>query len=232
MAPINLYWARGNSETYGAASMLRNVTSQLDTDVFDITEVQGLAEVRPAGFHTLQESLKSIYDWMDKNKEPGKPWMGLGYSLGALGMANYVGEKKLSLCKGVGLLADPGRHVNQITGNRKPKGWGIAYQRKVGYEGGYPVWSLSAPNDPISELPGDNGLRNLVPFFELPVPNPLPSRAWDMAYSFEWIAYFTITGRHTCYATEKAPGTGLTYTQSLALMMNTEGRRLVKEGLV
>lgn len=232
MAPINFYWARGNSEVYGGVSMLTNVVRHLDRNVFDVVEVQSIAEVRPAGWHTLQESMQSVYDWMDKFKEKGKPWMGAGYSLGAFSMGNYVGEKRLSLCKGIGLLADPARHVSQIHGSRKPNGWGIAYQRKVGFQGGYPVWSLSAPKDPMSELPGDNGMRNLVPFFELPVPNPLPSRAWDMAYTFEWIAYYAFTGRHTCYATEKFPGSNRTYCETLADEFNKEGRRLVEAGLV
>lgn len=228
MAPINVYWARGNTEPFGGRSMLGNVVMLLDKKIFDVIEVNYDAYVqtgyaRPKG---------SFMEWMNRNKVTNKPWMGMGYSLGAVLMGDYVGQLSLSMCKGIGLLADGCRHRDQWFGNRRPAGWGVAGERYVG-RGQYPVWTLSEPNDPISELPGDNGLRNLAPFLGFPKQNgPAPARAWDMAYSWQWFGYYFPGNRHVNYAAEKMPGSNRTYTQSLADAMNAEGSRLVKAGLV
>ncbi|UVF61440.1 lysin B [Gordonia phage DalanDe] len=231
MAPITFYWGRGTGEQFGAASMYTNVTTRLDRTIFDVVEVPCIAEIRPIGTRTIQESMNSFISWMDANKDPKKPWMGGGYSLHALSMGNYVGQKKLSTCKGIGLLADPGRHRTQFHGPRVPGGWGIAGERLVGYKGGYPVWSMTEPNDPISELPGDNGLRNLVPFVGLPR-QPAPRRAADMAYTWQWFGYYFPGNRHVNYHAERPQGGTETYTRTLATLINTEGRRLVKAGAV
>ncbi|QZE10885.1 lysin B [Gordonia phage ChisanaKitsune] len=232
MAAIDFYWARGTGERFGDTStMYANVARLLDKSVFDIREVPCIAEIRPIGARTLNESVESFILWMEKNKIPNRPWMGGGFSLGALMMGNYVRDLHLSLCKGIGLLADPARHPSQYYGPRKPDGYGIAGPRKIGYQGGYPVWSMTEPGDAISELPGDNGLRNLTPFVGLPK-QPRPAREADVLYTMQWFGNYFPGNRHVNYAAENIPGTRETYVRALAREINTEGRRLVKAGLV
>ena len=79
MAPINFYWGRGTGEQFGAASMYTNVTSRLDRSIFDVIEVPCIAEIRPIGTRTIQESMDSLTAWMDAHKDHKKPWMGGGY---------------------------------------------------------------------------------------------------------------------------------------------------------
>lgn len=226
MAAIDFYWARGNGEPFGG-SMYSNVARLLDKSIFDIREVSYSAWIRP----NITEANRTFRAWMERNKDPERPWMGGGYSLGGTLMGNYVGQLHLSKCKGMGLLSDGMRHRDQIYGTRKPKGWGAGGQRRVGYAGGYPVWTLSAVDDPISEMPGDCGLRNLAPFLGFP-PQPRPAREADAFYSMHWMGLFFPGNRHTNYHAENMPGTNETYTRALAREINTEGRRLVKAGLV
>lgn len=226
MAPITFYWARGNGEQFGGPSMCTNVTRLLDKSVFDVREVNYNAFVQTG----YQIPLRSFNSWMTDNKNGTKPWMGLGYSLGAVLMGDHVGTLNLSMCKGVGLIADGRRHRMQYYGPRRPAGWGIAGERLVG-NGKYPVWSMTEPNDSISELPGDNGLRNLAPFLGFPK-QPQPAREIDAFYSMQWLGYYFPGNRHTNYAVEKVPGSQQTYTQTLARLMNDEARRLIKSGAV
>lgn len=225
MGKIKLYVARGNSEQY-KTNMLSNTTKLLDREVFDIVEVVYPAAINGAGgMETWQESEAQFRAFMNRELSAKVPWMGLGYSQGALYMGNLVGQSKLSMCKGIGLLADPKRHRTQYFGSRRPAGWGIAGERFVG-NGDYPVWSLTEPNDPISELPGDNGWRNVAMMLGLGK-QPTPARAWDMAYTFQWLSYYPPIGnRHTNYHREKFPQSTKTYTQVLAGLLNAEGRRL------
>lgn len=229
MAPINVYWARGNTEPFGRPSMGTNVVALLDKKIFDVREVDYNAYVN-GGYAVPQ---KSFRDWMNRNKDPNKAWMGFGYSLGAVLMGDFVGSLSLGTCKGIGLISDARRHRNQYYGSRRPAGWGIAGERLVSRPGGYPLWSMTEPGDPISEIPGDNGLRNLAPFVGFPKQQgPLPARSADMAYSWEWFSHYFPGNRHTNYAVEKVPGTTRTYTQALADEMNAEGRRLIAIGSV
>ena len=225
---IQLYAARGTGEPYGA-NMLSNVTRLLDRDVFTIREIVYPAAISGAGgLESWQESAATFRAFMDRELSAKRPWMGVGYSLGALCLGDLVGTLPLSQCKGIGLLADPRRHRTQYYGSRKPSGWGIAGERFVG-RGDYPVWSLTEPGDPISELPGDNGWRNVAMLLGFGK-QPRPARDWDMAYSFEWLSHYPPLGnRHTNYHREVFPGTRKKYTEVMADLLNEQGRKIIKE---
>lgn len=226
MAPIVVYVARGTGEPLGA-NMLSHVTARLDKRIFTVREVPYPAAINGVGgLEKWQDSVSLFDNFMNRELAAKRPWIGLGYSLGALCMGDLVGTLPLSQCKGIGLLADPRRHREQFHGSRRPPGWGIAGERKVG-TGNYPVWSLTAPGDPISELPGDSGWRNVAMLLGFGR-QPRPARDWDMAYSFEWLSHYPPLGnRHTNYHAERFPGSQLTYVEVLAELVNQQGRKIV-----
>lgn len=233
-APIKAYLARGTGNPMGN-NMCTFVAARLDKKIFYVKESPFAASIAPVGGRlTMQQSIDQFAEMADAEMRARVPWMGIGYSLGAMAMGNFVGTHALSMCKGIGLIADPLRHRDQIYGPRKPgtlavPQYGIAGERKVGRPTGYPVWSMSELNDPISECPEDNGMRMFSSM--MGSAKAKPRRVADWAYTAQWVGYYA-GNRHTNYGVEKVPGTNVSYVQRLADLMNAEGRNLVAAGLV
>lgn len=234
-APIMAMLARGAGNSIGN-NFCADVGRRLDPKIFYIRENTYFAEIRPIGMRTMPESIDNFADIANDMLKAKPFWMGVGYSLGAAALNRFVRQLALSKCKGIGLLSDPYRHRDQWMGTRRPAGVGIAGEGYVGRKGGYPVWTYSAPNDPISEIRPEGGLRIIgagigAPSGEGPRPDEY-ARAFADPLLIRDLINYGPGGRHTCYPAEKVPGTNVTYVQHLADQMNAEGRRLVAAGLV
>lgn len=174
------------------------------------------------------------------------PVMVVGYSQGgdvAARLANGItsglyGEID---CVGVGLLADPGRALFQVSHPADDYTTGIIGSRLVSSEL-FPVWSMAAPGDPICRLPIGSPLRSIADMTAMMSSrpgstgpwlddlarkaregrmqqwwNPANWRSWNGA--LDQLANYTLRGRHTCYGSEICPGTDVTYTKRLAQLM-------------
>lgn len=178
----------------------------------------------------------------------GKPFAMWGYSQGCdvvRAAATYLGLEPGPDLRGVGMLADPGRHPDQWGGMaRKPEGYGIRGAFKLS-DVDYPVWSLSAQGDPISSLPAGNPLRLIADLTDMMGLTTSSQRLawfsdmvgkitagqlqpwWTADHWRDWggaLAFargYVIDGRHTCYADEIVPGLLSTYTARLAQLTNT-----------
>lgn len=235
MAPIKAILARGAGNALGN-NFTWDVARLLDKKIFSIVEIPYYAEIRPIGTHTLRQSVANFKALADRELAAKVPWMGVGYSLGALALGDFVRQISLSKCKGIGFLSDPGRDNSQYMGTRKPPGPGVAGARKVG-NGSYPVWSYTARGDSMSELRPEAGLRKIAGALGAPS-DAAPSNPLAFAQAFQDpgliqdLINYGPGGRHTCYVGELFPGTNRTYSQHLADQMNAEGRRLVAAGVV
>lgn len=236
MAPIRVLLARGAGNNLGD-SFCWLVANLLDKSIFTIREIPYYAEIVPVGGpHTMEQSMDNFDALATKELEARVPWMGIGYSLGAAALNRYVGTKALSMCKGIGQLSDPRRHSTQYMGKRKPPGYGVAGGYVIGRPGGFPVWSYTAPNDPISEARPAAGIRYIAGLIGAPGaaivrPEAILPGLQDHGLIMDLINYGP-AGRHTCYPGEKFEDTGKTYVQHLADQMNAEGRRLTAAGVV
>lgn len=221
--------ARGTGETIGN-NMVTKVGELLNKDLYDVLEVPYRAEIAPIGSLSMSQSIanfKARADAIIRNQVVAPSgghtgWIGVGFSLGAAALGDYVGVLPLSQCRGIGLLSDPRRCRSvYMQGNWKaPTGFGIAGQRAVGR--GYPVFSYTAPGDPISDARPNAGIRYLAQAMGLPAETQAPASlftAWaDPGLATDLFNYGP-GARHTCYSIEKFKD-GLTYVQHLAKMLN------------
>lgn len=197
---------RGAGESIGPNQMLGGVVRGLESTALDYP-----AEVRPIGVRTLQESVNLGRAALRSFDALGGPWVGVGYSLGAYALTEYVLLDRPKNCKGLVLLGNPlrprGKCANAgVPGDR----FGLAGEVPVA---GVTVHDFSVPDDPISACPKDNGLR-LISNAVTGRRQLDPARWWDAWGTIEWTKKYLVGGRHTAYATERTPGSQLTYTQA------------------
>lgn len=237
---ITVITARGISEQIGR-NMITAVVRDLNPTQFRVREL---------------EDYSAAYGWVGGSEafgisqahgraallrmidEDPYPVILVGFSAGA----KLVGDVAAEIAAGlhprllvlaVGVIADPARHTGQIVGENRG-GYGITGGRFI-LTSKFPVWSYSAPGDPISELPEGNPLRSLADLSEYWGPDTrrwmlqLLARAktnqWQRWWSIDnwktwggaigWADNYLSKQRHIRYAVEIMPGSNVTYTQDL-----------------
>ncbi|MDJ0454428.1 hypothetical protein [Gordonia amicalis] len=177
---------RGAGESLTGRNMLSSIAGD---------SLPYLAEIRPIGTHTYAESVKDARVQLAAVEASGEPYVLVGYSLGAAAAGDFVQYDRPRNCRGIVLLSDPKRHANQVSHKGVPKGnWGIAGQRFIDR---VPCYSYTIPDDPISALPGDNGMRqiaNRVTGLQQPIGD-----VWNLGYTWQWAWKYLVDGRHVAY---------------------------------
>ena len=196
---------RGAGESLTGRNMLSSIAGD---------NLPYLAEIRPIGTHTYAESVKDARVQLAAVEASGDPYVLVGYSLGAAAAGDFVQYDRPRNCKGIVLLSDPKRHANQVSHKGVPKShWGIAGQRFIDR---VPCYSYTIPDDPISALPGDNGMRQIAQQVT-GLMQPLPARWWDAGFTLHWLLKYTTHGRHVAYGSERI--NGVSYLQSVKAMV-------------
>ena len=202
---MKVFKLRGAGESLTGSNMLSSIPG---------TDLPYLAEIRPIGIHSYAESVRDARTRLAAIDAEGEPYVLVGYSLGAAAAGDFAQYDRPRNCKGIVLLSDPKRHANQVSHKGVPKGhWGIAGQRFIDR---VPCYSYTIPDDPISSLPGDNGMRQIAQQVT-GLTQPLPARWWDAGYTIHWLLKYTTGGRHTAYGAEQINGS--TYLQSVKAMV-------------
>lgn len=153
----------------------------------------------------------------------GVPTIWIGYSLGALILGDLLAAGELANCIGMILFADPLRHRVQIDNTGVDRAfYGAAGARWIPNLT-QPVYSFSAPDDPISALSAGNGFRLLAQIVT-GAPQPWNVGYLDMAATIaacqRYLGTPSIAGahakisRHVCYGVERMPGSTMTYTKA------------------
>jgi hypothetical protein len=123
--------------------------------------------------------------------QDGAPYILVGYSLGAAAAGDFVQYDRPKHCRGVVLIADPKRHRRQVANKGvNPNNWGIAGERFID---AVQCYSLSIPDDPISALPGNNGMR-MIADRVTGLRQPLPSQWWNAGYTLDWLHRYLVVG--------------------------------------
>ncbi|QLF84168.1 lysin B [Gordonia phage Pytheas] len=196
---------RGAGEALGGRNMLSSIPGE---------DLPYMAEIRPIGIHSYAESVRDARTQLAAVEASGEPYVLVCYSLGAAAGGDFVQFDRPRNCKGIVQLSDPKRHANQVSHKGVPTGnWGIAGQRFIDH---VPCYSYTIPDDPISALPGDSGMRQIAQQVT-GLQQPLPARWWDAGYTLQWLWKYTAGGRHTAYGTERM--NGVTYLQSVKTMV-------------
>lgn len=187
---------RGTGESLGGPGML----SPIEGDDLAYT-----AEIRPIGLRSYAESVSDARRQLAVVDGDGAPYILVGYSLGAAAAGDFVQYDRPKHCRGVVLVADPKRHRRQCANKGvNPNNWGIAGERFID---AVQCYSLSIPDDPISALPGNNGLR-MIADRVTGLRQPLPSQWWNAGYTLDWLHRYLVGGRHTSYGVERMAGNG------------------------
>lgn len=177
---------RGAGESLGGRNMLSSVAGE---------DLPYQAEIRPIGLGTYAESVADARRRLREVDAAGEPYVLTAYSLGAAAAGDFVQYDRPRNCRGIVLLSDPKRHANQVSHKGVPKGnWGIAGQRFIDR---VPCYSYTIPDDPISALPGNNGLRqiaNRVTGLQQPIGD-----VWNLGYTWQWAWKYLVDGRHVAY---------------------------------
>ncbi|WP_037162524.1 hypothetical protein [Rhodococcoides fascians] len=247
---ITIITARGVSEAIGR-NMITAVTRGLDPTRFRVREL---------------EAFSASYGWVGGNEafgvsqERGRaallrmidedpyPVILVGFSAGA----KLVGDVAAEIASGmhprlhvllVGVIADPARHHTQFVGEDRG-GYGITGGRWIDPKD-FPVYSYTAPGDPISELPEGNPLRSLADLTEYWGPDidrwlrelvkVATARQWQRWWDLRswrtwsgaifWANNYLHGGRHIKYAVENMPGSNVTYTKHLHNVIAELGRK-------
>ncbi|WP_139104655.1 hypothetical protein [Gordonia sp. UCD-TK1] len=196
---------RGAGEALGGRNMLSAIPGE---------DLPYQAEIRPIGLGTYAESVADARRRLREVDAEGEDYVLTAYSLGAAAAGDFVQYDRPRHCKGVVLLSDPKRHANQVSHKGVAAGrWGIAGQRFIDR---VPCYSYTIPDDPISALPGDNGMRQIAQQVT-GLMQPLPARWWDAGFTLHWLLKYTTHGRHTAYPTERI--NGVSYLQSVKAMV-------------
>ncbi|QFP96638.1 endolysin [Gordonia phage Denise] len=191
---MKVYKLRGAGEALGGRNMLSSIPGE---------DLPYLAEIRPLGMHSYAESVADARRRLRELDAEGKPYVLVGYSLGAAAAGDFVQHDRPRNCKGIVLLSDPKRHANQVSHKGVPRNqWGIAGQRLITH---VQCYSFTIPDDPISALPGDNGMRQIAQQVT-GLQQPLPARWWDAGFTLHWLLKYTTGGRHTAYGSERING--------------------------
>lgn len=155
----------------------------------------------------------------------GRPSIWIGYSFGALILGDLMAAGELANCIGLILLADPLRHQRQVDNQGvNPAYYGAAGARWIPNLT-TPVYSYSAPDDPISALPATNGFRLLAQIVT-GAPQKWNVGFIDMGATLgacqRYLGTPSIAGspakisRHVIYGIENMLGTKTTYTKAAA----------------
>ena len=170
-------------------------------------------EIAPIGTQSYAASVAQCRAALRAVDGDGRPWVGVGYSLGAAGLGDYVMLDRPQHCVGIVQLADPLRARGQCSNPGVPRDrYGIAGERPVA---GVPLQTYSIPDDPISACPADNGMRliaNLVTGRQ----QPLNARMyWDGGYTLAWVWKYANgnDSRHVAYGRERLAD-GRTYLEA------------------
>lgn len=171
------------------------------------------AEIAPIGSQSYSASVLACRAALRAVDARGEPWAGVGYSLGAAGLGDYVMLDHPQHCVGIVQLADPLRARGQCSNPGVPRDrYGIAGERPIS---GVPLQTYSIPDDPISACPADNGMRliaNLVTGRQ----QPLNARmCWDAGYTLAWVWKYANgnESRHVAYGREHLAD-GRTYLEA------------------
>ncbi|OZC80584.1 hypothetical protein CH274_15555 [Rhodococcus sp. 06-418-5] len=233
---------RGIGEPYGK-NTLWLATRNLDPKRFLVVELEWSAQFGAIPVWNGQSFGASVHAAETALLELIRAYPGaviVGYSGGAqvagnVAAAHGLGRHPGLWIRAVGLLSDPSRHKSQLVGLDRIDTQGIMGGRLI--TGGFHVWQLSAPGDPISDLPIGNGLAELaqfVEFWSLVDPNAwirdLTRKAlmgrlkwWDhsidWAGAYKWSLGYTRDKRHTSYHVERMPGQPYTYVERLGTLI-------------
>lgn len=190
-----VYKLRGTGE-----SLDRNMLSSLPGE-----DVPYIAEIRPIGLRSYAESVSDARRRLSVIDGAGEPYILVGYSLGAAAAGDFVQYDRPRNCRGIVLLADPKRAAGQCANKGvSPNSWGIAGQRRIDH---VQCYSFTIPDDPISALPGSNGLRSIASRVT-GLQQPTPSQWWNAGATVEWLSKYLVGGRHTAYGAERMAGNG------------------------
>lgn len=193
---------RGTGESMGSRQML---------GLIDGDDLGYRAEIAPIGTQSYAASVASARRVLREVDGQGEPWVGVGYSLGAAALGDFVMFDRPRHCLGIVLLADPLRARGQCANPVPADRWGVAGERRIS---GVPVHSFAIPDDPITSCPGDNGMRlfaNAVTGRQQPVQ---PRMLWDAGYTLAWFfRYLKQDSRHIVYGSEKLAD-GRTYVEA------------------
>lgn len=215
--------ARGTSEAY-RSNMIMGALKDFAGSV-EIVEAEYPAEIRPLGTHTLTQSLRLLRQWLKDFDAKGEPWVGVGYSLGAMGLGDSIEKDGIQHCLGIVQIADPLRSRTQYS-NRgvSPNSWGCAGERRITHA----KWeSFAIPDDPITSCPGDNGFRSIADLVT-GLHQPLPAQWWNAGATLDQVMKYLLgnpntnpddgfhLSRHVAYGVEKMPYDSRTYMQAAA----------------
>lgn len=193
---------RGAGEDPGPNQMLGPVVRGMDS-----TSLQYPAQIRPIGTLSLAQSEQLGFAALRSYDALGGPWVGVGFSLGAYILGNFVMQEKPKNCKGIVLVADPLRARNQVSNGGVPANrFGLAGERLIS---GVPVKSFAIPDDPITSCPADNGLRTISDRVT-GRRQPVPAGWWNAGATIDWALKYLVGGRHVAYG-EKMPGSSKSY---------------------
>lgn len=232
---------RGIGEPYGK-NTLWLATRNLDPKRFLVVELEWSAQFGAVPVWNGESFGASVHSAEIALLELIRAYPGavlVGYSGGAqvagnLAAAIGAGRHRGVWIRAVGLLSDPSRHTSQLIGQAR-KTQGIMGGRYIA--GNFQLWQLSAPGDPISDLPFGNGLAELATvaeFWSLVDPDAwirdLTRKAlmgrlkwWDHSIdwvgAYQWSLGYTRDKRHTSYHVERMPGQTFTYVERLGTLI-------------
>jgi hypothetical protein len=233
---------RGIGEPYGK-NTLWLATRNLDPKRFLVVELEWSAQFGAVPVWNGKSFGASVHNAEFALLELIRAYPGaviVGYSGGAQVAGNVAASIGKGLhgnlwIKAVGLLSDPSRHKSQLVGQGRPNTQGIMGGRLI--TGNFQVWQLSAPGDPISDLPIGNGLAELakyIEFWSLVDPDAwirdLKRKAlmgqlrwWDHSIdwpgAYQWSLGYTRDKRHTSYHVDRMPGQTYTYVERLGTLI-------------
>lgn len=189
-------------------SMSQNMLSLIDGEALPYR-----AEIAPIGTQSYTASVTQLRAALRAVDAQGQPWVGVGYSLGAGGLGDFVMLDAPKHCKGIVLVADPLRARGQVSNGGVPKDrFGVAGERPIS---GVPVRSFAIPDDPITACPSDNGMRMFATAVTGRRQVVHPRMVWDAGYTIAWLwKYLQGNSRHIVYGTEPMPGDRRTYMEA------------------
>lgn len=175
------------------------------------------AQIAPAGgTRTFQESYHDGWRKAELADGKGIPTIWAGYSLGALILGDLMAAGELANCVGMILFADPLRHHEQISNPGVSRSfYGCVGARRI--PNNAPLWTYSAPDDPISALAAGNGFRLFAQLVTGAPQRWLPGFidfGATLAAVERYLGKPGKASRHVIYGTEKMPQSNQTYTQS------------------
>jgi len=216
---------RGTGEPYGHNMIM----DALLGTAHELVELQYPAQIMPIGWYTLGQSEQLGRQALATLDAEGVPWWGIGYSLGAMTLGDYVELDAPRNCLGVIQIADPLRAFNQVTNaGVDPRSWGCAGQRAIT---AVPWHSFAIPDDPIASCPGVSGFRNIANMVT-GLAQPTPETIVGLADTMTEIERYLIgnpnpdladgfhLSRHCAYGVEAMSGTTQTYMQAVRALVD------------